>query len=160
MLTDLSETVLIGGVRLREGGPKDAGAAAAIYRAWVEATPWMPRLHAPEDIARHYRAHVFAVCRVWVAERDGAVAGFLAVDGEGLIAGLFVAEAVRGWGIGAALIEAAKAARPEGLSLWTFAANAGARRFYARHGFAEAGGTAGENEEGLPDVMLVWREAR
>jgi hypothetical protein len=41
--------------------------------------------------------------------------------------------------------------------LWTFVANAGARRFYAREGFVEARRTEGENEEGLPDVLLTWR---
>ena len=92
-----------------------------------------------------------------VAERGGAVAGFLAVDGEGFVAGLYVAGPARGQGVGTALVEAAKAARPEGLTLWTFVANAGARRFYARHGFVEAGRTDGENDEGLPDIRFDWR---
>jgi putative acetyltransferase len=42
------------------------------------------------------------------------------------------------------------------LSLWTFQANEGARRFYAREGFAEVRMTEGDNEEGLPDVLLEW----
>ena len=130
-----------------------------INNAWIDATDWMPRIHPAREVARFYREHVFATCRVLVAERAGSVAGFLAVDGEGFVAALFVATEARAQGVGAGLIEAAKARRPEGLSLWTFAANAGARRFYARHGFAEVGGTHGENEEGLPDVMLVWRAA-
>ena len=54
---------------------------------------------------------------------------------------------------------AAKARRPEGLTLWTFVANEGARRFYAREGFVEVGRTEGENEEGLPDVLLAWKPA-
>lgn len=141
--------------RLRAGGPEDADACAAIYEAWVAATGWMPRRHAPEAVRRFYREHLFAVCRVLVAERAGRVAGFLAVDGEGVVAAFYVAE--RGRGIGAALARAAQALRPEGLTLWTFAANAGARRFYARLGFEEAGGTPGANDEGLPDVMLTWR---
>ena len=41
--------------------------------------------------------------------------------------------------------------------LWTFVANAPARRFYAREGFVEVRRTGGENEEGLPDVLLKWR---
>jgi len=143
-------------VEIRTGVGGDAAACAAIYDAWVGATEWMPRMHATEDVARHYREHVFATCDVLVAEREGAVAGFLGMDGEGFVSALFVAEAARGRGAGAALLDAAKALRPEGLTLFTFEANAGARRFYARHGFVETGGTAGENDEELPDVMLVW----
>ncbi|MBA3324921.1 MAG: GNAT family N-acetyltransferase [Rhodobacteraceae bacterium] len=154
-----SEGAEIFDVEIRRGVEADAGSCAAIFNAWADATEWMPRVHPPEDVARHYREHVFATCRVLAAERDGAVAGFLAVDGEGFVAALFVAEAARGQGVGAALLDAAKALRPEGLTLWTFAANAGARRFYGRHGFVEAGRAAGENEEGLPDVMLTWRGA-
>jgi len=152
-------TAMLPPVLVRAGVAADAAACAAINDAWIEATDWMPRIHSPDDVARHYREHVFATCRVLVAERAGAVAGFLAVDGEGFVAALFVAGPARGQGVGAALVEAAKARRPEGLALWTFAANAGARRFYARMGFVEAGGTEGENDEGLRDVMLVWRAA-
>lgn len=156
---NLPDTFVNGRV-LREGGPADAAACAAIFDAWVDATEWMPRVHPPEAVLRHYREHVFATCRVLVAEEGGAVTGFLAVDGEGFVAALFVAGPARRRGVGAALLDAAKALRPEGLTLWTFAANAGARRFYARRGFVEAGATAGDNEEGLADVMLAWRGAR
>ena len=142
---------------LRPGRATDAGACAAIFNAWVDATDWMPRVHPAEDVARHYREHVLATCRVIVAESGGAVVGFVGVDGEGYVAALFVADEARGQGVGASLLAAAKALRPEGLTLWTFAANAGARRFYARRGFVEAGGTDGDNEEGLPDVMMTWR---
>ena len=148
------------GLALRAGGADDAFACAAIFTAWVDATEWVPSVHSAEDVLRHYREHVVGSCRVLVAERDGVVAGFLAVDAEGLVAGLFVAAAWRGQGVGSALIDAAKALRPEGLSLWAFEANAPALRFYARRGFVEAGRTAGENDEGLPDVRLVWRARR
>jgi hypothetical protein len=38
-----------------------------------------------------------------------------------------------------------------------FQANAGARRFYLRHGFVEAGRTDGRgNEERAPDILYVF----
>lgn len=146
-------------LRLRPAGPADAPACAAVFNDWVDATGWMPRVHPAEDVQRHYREHVLAVCAVTVAEMDGRVAGFLAVDDEGLVGGLYLAPEARRRGVGRRLLDAAKARRPEGLTLWTFAANGGARRFYAREGFVEVGGTEGENEEGLPDVLLAWKPA-
>jgi GNAT superfamily N-acetyltransferase len=75
------------------------------------------------------------------------------------VGGLYLAPEARGRGVGRALVAAAKARRPEGLTLWTFVANEGARRFYAREGFVEVGRTEGENEEGLADVLLAWKPA-
>jgi GNAT superfamily N-acetyltransferase len=143
-------------VTLRPARPEDAAACAAIFNGWVDATEWMPRVHEADDAVRHYREHVFAHDAVTVAERGGEIVGFLALA-EGHVDALYLAEAARGQGVGAALVRAAKAASPGGLTLWTFVANEGARRFYAREGFVELRRTAGENEEGLPDVLLGWR---
>jgi len=142
---------------LRRAGAADAPACAAIFNAWVDATTWMPRLHDAGDVARFYREHVMATCEVVIAEAGGRTLGFVAVDGEGFVASLYLAAAARGRGIGRALLDAAKARHPEGLLLWAFVANDGALRFYAREGFVEVARTAGENEEGLPDVMLRWK---
>ena len=147
------------GWRLRPAVPEDAAACAAVFNDWVNATAWMPRVHPADDVERHYREHVLAVCAVTVAELDGRVAGFLALDPEGMVGGLYLAPEARGRRVGRALLDAAKARRPEALTLWTFVANAGARRFYAREGFVEAGRTEGENEEGLADVLLAWKPA-
>jgi ribosomal protein S18 acetylase RimI-like enzyme len=61
-------------------------------------------------------------------------------------------------GIGAALLDHAKALRPEGLELWAFQKNVGARRFYERHGFRLVRLTDGaENMEREPDALYEWR---
>lgn len=59
-------------------------------------------------------------------------------------------------GLGSRLVSVAKDRCPDGLDLWTFAANAGARRFYERHGFVVVATTDGDNEEGAPDVHYRW----
>ena len=142
-------------IRLRPARDLDAGAVGAILSAFIDQTDWMPRIHTrAEDLA-----HAAALIRrgwVTVAERDGRVLGFVARQDDDVQA-LFVAQDAQGAGIGSALLTQAKQARDR-LVLWTFLANAGARRFYDRHGFAELErGDGSGNEEGLPDVRLEWR---
>jgi GNAT superfamily N-acetyltransferase len=139
-------------VTLRPAEPADAPALARTLGDWVREAGWMPVLHSREEDVGFLR-HLIATTRVTVAE-DGAPLGFLALDGEEVRA-LYLAPAARGLGWGRRLLDGAKAASPR-LRLWTFQANAGARAFYAREGFREVGRTEGDNEEGLPDLLLAW----
>lgn len=76
---------------------------------------------------------------VIVAEIDGRLAGFAALDGGELDA-LFVEPERWRRGIGAALIEASvHEARRRGLSLVTVVANPAARAFYEKCGFRVEG---------------------
>lgn len=143
-------------VRLRPARPRDADGMAGILSGWIDATPWMPRIHTLEE-DRWFAGHLIEEMAVTVAvDRRGRVLGFLARR-EHFVHALYLAEDARGQGIGARLIAAAKAESPH-LELWTFAANTGAQAFYAREGFAvaEAGDGSG-NDEGLPDLRLEWR---
>jgi GNAT superfamily N-acetyltransferase len=149
------QTTVEAGLSLRPARPEDAAACAAIFNAWVDATDWMPRMHPPEAVERHFRETVLPTRAVTVAERSSAVVGFLAVA-DGHVDGLYLASRARRQGVGAALIAVAKAASPGGLTLRTFVANAGARAFYARQGFHELRRTDGDNEESLPDILLAW----
>jgi ribosomal protein S18 acetylase RimI-like enzyme len=146
-------------VELRPARPQDAASCAAIFNAWVDATDWMPRVHPPEAVERHFRETVLPKRAVMVAERAGEVVGFLALA-EGHVDGLYLTADARRQGLGRALISLAKAASPEGLTLWTFVSNTAARAFYARQGFVELSRTDGGNEEALPDILLAWSGAR
>lgn len=119
----------------------------------------VPAIPAPvhdDDEVRGWFAEVVLPEReTWVAEVDGAVVGLLVLEG-GDVDQLYVDPALTGQGLGSRLLERAKERRPAGLALWTFQANADARRFYERHGFTEIARTDGDNEEGAPDVRLRW----
>ena len=61
-------------------------------------------------------------------------------------------------GLGSRFVRLAKTRRPHGLDLYTFQVNAGARRFYERHGFRVVDLDDGaRNEEHQPDVRYRWR---
>ncbi len=134
--------------------PADVAGIAAILTDWVDATPWLPRVHSHADDRGFAR---LLVDRGWTQVlREGAqVLGFLSRDGAEVHA-LYVARGARGRGLGKALLAQAKSARPR-LGLYTFQANVPAQRFYLREGFVETGRTDGAgNDEHLPDIRYEW----
>ena len=105
-----------------------ASLALPEYRAQLEAHP----------DAIHLAAGKVARGDVFVAELDGRIAGFAALDGPELD-GLFVEPERWGKGIGRALVdEAVHEARRRGLSL-TVLASPGTLGFYEKCGFAVEG---------------------
>ena len=66
----------------------------------------------------------------------------------------------QGRGIGTSLLDLAVEELGGAARLWCFQSNTAARRFYERHGFVEVASTAGENEEGAPDVLYRLGPAR
>jgi GNAT superfamily N-acetyltransferase len=137
----------------------DMTACAAILNRWIDETPWMPRVHSHTDVERHYRKTVFGTREIVVADCGGGVAGFISPSDDHCVTGFYVDNEMRGKGCGRALLDHAKEKHPDGLWLWTFQANSGAQRFYAREGFRELRRTNGDNEERLPDILFEWRPA-
>ena len=125
---------------------------ADILNNWIDAQDWMPRIHSKEDVRGFYRDVVFSDREVWVIGTP--VTGFMALDtASEMVTALYVA--TPGKGAGRALLDHAKIGRDR-LTLWTFVANASARRFYQREGFKELRRTDGDNAEGLPDILMQW----
>jgi GNAT superfamily N-acetyltransferase len=114
-----------------------------------------PPMHTGEDVRVWFEQVVFPTREVWVADRSDTIVGLLVLDDE-WIDQLYVEPGYTGQGIGADLMAVAKRERPTVLRLWTFEANSRARHFYERHGFVPTGFTAGDNEEGAPDVRYEW----
>ncbi|MGH3347659.1 MAG: GNAT family N-acetyltransferase [Nocardioides sp.] len=117
----------------------------------------MPDLvHEHSTAVRWMRSRLEGDSEAWLAERDSRPVGYLVLTGD-WVDDLFLAPGETGQGIGAVLLDLAKAQRPDGLCLWVFETNQGARRFYRRHGFVELESTDGSsNEERAPDVRMAW----
>lgn len=140
---------------IRRARPEDAAVCAAILNDWIDGRDWMPRVHTPEEVETFYRDFVFQNREVWVS--GDPPTGFMSLNPEaGEVMALYAKRP--GQGVGKALLDHAKEGRGA-LELWTFVANKAARRFYAREGFVEIKETDGDNEEGLPDVLLRWDRA-
>jgi GNAT superfamily N-acetyltransferase len=143
--------------RLRPARAADAAALATILSDWIDATPWMPRIHS-RDQDRCFTARLIDEMSVTLAE-EAAPLGFIALR-DGFVHALYVAADARRRGIGRQLLAAARA-EAAALTLWTFQANREARAFYAREGFVEVeAGDGSGNDEGLPDLRLEWHRGR
>lgn len=89
-----------------------------------------------DGIRGYFQAEVLPKSAVRVAKIGEIAVGVLASDRESVSA-LNVRVDHIGQGIGSRLIEIAKTESSGSLWLFTFAKNTNARRFYAKHGFAE-----------------------
>ena len=146
---------------LRRARPEDAAELAVILRsAMREAMPGLAELHTPDEDHRFLREVVLPDEEVWVAEIDGAPAGFAALgsrNGDDFLQHLYVAPHRQRRGLGTELIVRAKERRPNGFRLWVFQRNEGARRFYERQGLRLVELTDGRaNEEREPDALYEW----
>ena len=140
---------------VRRATPADTDEAAAVYTAGFASMTFVPKLHtADED--REFVRNLIDTKETWVAERDGHITGIATIDG-GWLEQLYVHPSRHNSGTGSKLFAALTERHHNGFQLWTFQANAGARRFYERHGCALVRMTDGaDNEEKTPDALYVW----
>ena len=134
----------------------ETGEAARIHRLGMETMVDFQGRHTPEEDRIFYRDTVFEQCTITGAFSNGLLIGHVAWQ-QGWIEHFHVDPAHQGRGVGSALLDAVKAERPAGFSLWVFESNTPARAFYRAHGLVEIDRTDGaDNEEKLPDVKMTW----
>lgn len=144
---------------IRPAGPDDAAGVAAVHLAARAAAAMPPGVHTDDEV-RGWLAGRLATDEVWVAEVGGQVVGYARLTPTWLD-DLYVHPDHAGQGIGSALLDVAKAQRPDGFCLWVFEVNEPARGFYGRHGLVELERTDGSaNEEQQPDIRMAWTGAR
>jgi GNAT superfamily N-acetyltransferase len=137
--------------------PADADAVAEVFIPSFAGLTYLPKLHAEEDLRGWIRNVVLAQHEVWVVEDDGRVVAFAALSDDKL-EHLYVHPREQGRGLGTLLLDKTKERRPGGFRFWVFQRNAGARRFYERHGCRLVELTDGSgNEEREPDALYEWR---
>ena len=149
-LTDTSEP------RIRRARRGDAAAVAEIWLTAFRSTYRFLPAHTDAEVRGWVADTLLPETEAWIATHAGAPIGFIAL-GDRSIEQLYLLPDWTGRGIGSRLVGLAQARRPDGLELWTFQVNTGARRFYERHGFRAVELTDGSgNEEHEPDVRYVW----
>jgi len=129
-----------------------------LFREAREQTLQFALVMHSEEEDRHFLANVvLPKNRIWVAELEGRIVGFIAFA-DGWVNHLYIAPSCWRRGIGSRLLTIAKEAE-DSLQLWAFQVNEPAIKFYKSHGFAIVQHTDGSgNEEKMPDVRMQWRK--
>ncbi|HUY26247.1 MAG TPA: GNAT family N-acetyltransferase [Candidatus Binataceae bacterium] len=150
---------------IRRARGADAAAIAEVYIASRRgAARFLPTVHSDDEIRGWIASYLVPNAEVWVAEAAepagnviGSIIGMMALAGE-MLEQLYIVPAAQRRGVGGGMLALAMRERREGLRLWTFQANAPARRFYEARGFRAIEFTDGSrNEERAPDVLYEWK---
>jgi ribosomal protein S18 acetylase RimI-like enzyme len=151
--------------QLREAVAGDAAQIAEVYLASRRVlVACAPLAHTEEDVRGWVANTLVPRGGVTVAVAGQVVVGFVAVssaDGVGWIDQLYVLPGLVGQGCGSQLLAQALRQLPRPVRLFTFQANARARRFYEARGFVVvASGDGSDNEERCPDLLCELRCVR
>lgn len=121
---------------LRPYMPRDEDVVIALWhRTWSEAYPDIDFNERLDAWRIRWRDELAPTARIVVAEKAGAISGFITVDATGYLDQLVVDPDLWGSTLGDALIVAAKSLSPDGITLLVNTDNARAIRFYTRNGF-------------------------
>lgn len=143
-------------ITLRPYREADEDASIALWlETWKLAYPSIDFDKRVDWWRERWRSELVPIAQIVVAELDGAMAGFVTIDGTGYLDQLVVGPAQ--WGSDAArrLMDEAKRLSPGGVTLKVNADNARAIRFYVRNGFVKTDEEV--NSSGRAVDMMEWR---
>lgn len=148
-------------LNLRAADQADASAVAEVLcESRRRYLAFAPMAHTEEELRGWVADTLIPSGDVYVADSQGQVVAMLAISRDesgGWIDQLYVKPGHTGQGIGQRLLRVAHSRLKPPVRLYTFQANAGARRFYERHGYRVLRFTDGSgNEERCPDVLYEW----
>ena len=148
------------GRTIRRATAEDAPAIGSLYLASrADALPGLHNAHTDDEVRAWIAQVLSARAKVWIAERDGTMLGFIALH-DGWVEQLYLAPGCYRQGIGTALLAIAKHHSPNELRLFCFQRNSRARAFYEANGFTAVRFSDGsDDEEREPDVEYLWAGA-
>lgn len=131
---------------------------AAIINDYLDTTTWLPRVVDRKSIEDMFGADLLDKRTIFVVEDGGEIVGYLSMDHDaGFIPAVYLRPDARGNGLGKALLDAAKTARPQGFELTVFEPNSDALRFYKREALVEIPeGRNTETPEGVATLLMRW----
>lgn len=143
--------------QLRPYRADDEDAAIALWlRTWQQAYPGIDFAARVAWWRGRWRNELVPNAAIIVAERAGALIGFVTIDASGYLDQLVAAPEHWGSALAKALVDEAKRRAPDGVTLLVNKDNARAIRFYARNGFVHAGEDVNPTSR-RPVLKMMWR---
>ena len=148
-------------LRLRAYAAADEEVAIELWRrSWQHAYPQIDFSGRLAWWRERWRKELVPDTSITVAERAGALVGFVTIDANtGYLDQIVVAPEAWGSGIAEALLGEAKRICPEKIELHVNTDNARAIRFYGRHGFVVTGESKNPLS-GRPVLAMRWEPIR
>jgi len=145
---------------LRRYTPDDEAAAIELWRrSWQAAYPHIDFNERLDWWRERWSSDTVATSVIAVAEREGALVGFLTLNpASGYLDQLVVAPEHWRTGVGGKLMEQAFRAAPNGIDLHVNTDNMRAIRFYEKHGFVIVAESVNPRS-GLPVFLMRWTPA-
>lgn len=143
---------------LRPYGSDDEVAAVDLWqRTWQLAYPVLDFSTRVDWWRERWRDELVGHAAITIAERSGAMVGFVTVDPRtGYLDQIVVAPEEWGTEVGRRLVAEARRLSPAGLDLHVNTDNARAIRFYEKHGFIVSGQDVNPRS-GAPVHRMSWR---
>jgi len=144
-------------ITLRPYCAADEAAAIALWqRTWQVAYPRIAFNKRLEWWTARWRDDLVPVATIVIAERDGAMIGFVTIDQKiGYLDQLVVAPELWRSGIGRMLVDEAKHLSPEKIELHVNQDNERAIALYVKLGFSITGESVSKHS-GLPLYVMTW----
>ena len=148
---------MTGAFVLRPYRAEDEDAAIALWlETWQHAYPSIDFTARVPWWRERWRGELVREASIVVAERSGALIGFVTIDSSGYLDQLVVGTDHWGSDLGNALMTEAKRLSPDGITLKVNADNARAIRFYERNRFVPDGMDVNPTS-GRSVLRMTWR---
>jgi putative acetyltransferase len=142
--------------QLRPYRTEDEDAAIALWqRTWQVAYPSIDFAARVKWWRDRWRSELVPNAAIIIAERAGALIGFVTIDVTGYLDQLVVAPDHWGSELADALVNEAKRLSPDRITLLVNKDNSRAIRFYERNGFVHAGRDVNPTS-GRPVLRMAW----
>jgi putative acetyltransferase len=144
------------GFQLRPYRAEDEDAAIALWQqTWQQTYPAIDFAARVAWWRERWCDELVPNAAIVVAERAGALVGFVTIDKSGYLDQLVVAPEHWGSQLADTLVDEAKRLSPDRISLLVNTDNTRAIRFYRRNGFAFAGDDVNPSS-GRPVLQMQW----
>jgi putative acetyltransferase len=142
--------------KLRPYRAEDEDASIALWlETWKLAYPSIDFDKRVDWWRERWRTELVPAAQIVAAEQDGALVGFVTIDGTGYLDQLVVGPAHWGSDVARKLMNEAKRLSPGGVTLKVNADNVRAIKFYLRNGFVKS--TEEVNSSGRAVDVMEWK---